>query len=87
MTAPSAKARIKTHKILHQALDLDKKEDKCPFRGSICDTPETATVFSIHFSVPIFLHCKTKLVSGVPPLTGKILREKWTEVGPGITAI
>lgn len=47
--------------------------------------PEAGTVTSFHCSTALCLHCRTKLVIGVPPVLGVVLREKRTEVGPGET--
>lgn len=47
--------------------------------------PEDGTTDSCHSSVGLFLHCRTKLVIGVPPLMGNVLSVKRTEVGPGET--
>lgn len=47
--------------------------------------PEAGTVSSFHFFATVSLHCRTKLMIGVPPLMGRVLREKKTEAGPGET--
>jgi len=48
-------------------------------------SPEAGTIVRSHCSAAFCFHCSTKLVIGVPPLMGRVLSEKKTEVGPGET--
>lgn len=45
--------------------------------------PVTGTVLSFHSFAPVCLHCRTKFVTSVPPLIGRVLTERKTEAGPG----
>lgn len=50
----------------------------------ITAVPATGTLVSFHSLAPGRLHCRTKCVTSVPPLMGRVLSERRAEAGPGL---